>query len=148
MNLFKNTLKREHSSQIILGLLFIVYLVLGLRIPGPIADAVDTTLGKVLIVIAALSLFSYTNPILAVLGLFVAHDLIRRSSNQTGSTALSMYVPTEEKRQKQMVAMNHFPYTLEQEIVSKMTVSHESIIPEAPSNYKPILDDLHNASSL
>jgi len=148
MNLFKTTMKREHSSQIMVGLLFIVYLVLGLRIPGPIADAVDTTLGKVLIVIAALSLFAYTNPILAVLGLFVAHDLIRRSSNQTGSTALSMYVPTEEKKESQMQAMNHFPYTLEQEMVNKMTVSHKSIIPDSPSNYKPVLDDLHNASSL
>ena len=148
MNLFKTTMKREHSSQIMVGLLFIVYLVLGLRIPGPIAVAVDTTLGKVLIVIAALSLFAYANPILAVLGLFVAHDLIRRSSNQTGSTALSMYVPTEEKKESQMQAMNHFPYTLEQEMVNKMTVSHESIIPDSPSNYKPVLDDLHNASSL
>lgn len=148
MNLFKNAMKRENSSQIVLGLLFIIYLILGSKIPGPIADMVDTTLGKVLIVIAALSLFAYTNPILAVLGLFVAHDLIRRSSNQTGSTALSMYVPTEEKKERQMQAMNHFPYTLEQEMVNKMTVSHESIIPEAPANYKPVLDNLHDASSL
>ena len=93
-------------------------------------------------------MFNYANPILAVLSLFVAFDLIRRSSAATGIDALQKYGPSEEKRTSQFSAFNQFPYTLEQEIVAKMAPIAKSGSSLFQASYKPLLDNLHDASPL
>jgi hypothetical protein len=98
----------------------IVYLILGLKTPEPIANIIDTLVGKIVIILIVIYLFMHANPILAVLALFVAFDLIRRSSAATGIDALKKYAPSEEKKISQFTAFNQFPYTLEQEVVAKM----------------------------
>ena len=90
----------------------------------------------------------HANPFLAVLGLFVAFDLIRRSSMSTGIDALQRFAPSEDKKLTQFSAYNQFPYTLEQEMVTKMTPMVNSGISITPSSYKPMLDNLHNASTI
>jgi hypothetical protein len=112
--------KKQHKGELVLAIIFIIYLIIGLPTPEPIANLVDSILGKVIIVIVIISLFIYSNPILAVLALFVAYDLMRRSSNVTGIDALKKYLPTEEHKTSQFSAFNQFPYTLEQEVVKKM----------------------------
>jgi hypothetical protein len=88
------------------------------------------------------------HPILAVLALYVAFDLIRRSSMTTGIAALEKYAPTEEKKSSQFSAFNQFPYTLEQEVVAKMApiMQTGSSLTKAP--YKPLLDNLHDATPI
>jgi hypothetical protein len=86
------------------------------------------------------------HPILAVLALFVAFDLIRRSTLTTGLDALQKYAPTEEKKASQFSAFNQFPYTLEQEVVAKMAPVMQSGSSITQASFKPILDDLHDAS--
>jgi hypothetical protein len=93
-------------------------------------------------------IFMNYNPILAVLALFVAFDLIRRSSMTTGLDALQKYVPTEEKKSSQFTAFNQFPYTLEQEVIAKMAPIRESGSSLTQATYKPLLDNLHDASTL
>jgi len=90
----------------------------------------------------------HNNPILAVLALFVAFDLIRRSSVTTGIDALKRFAPSEEKKTSQFSAFNQFPYTLEQEVVKKMApiVQSGSIMTKA--SYKPLLDNLYDASPI
>jgi len=146
MDSLTNLFKKEKMIQLILVILFIVYLIMGYKTPEPIANMIDTLLGKTVIVIIVISLFAYTNPILAVLGLFVAYDLIRRSSLTTGSDALQRYAPSEEKKSSQFTAYNQFPYTLEQEMVKKMAPIIKTNSSYTPSSYKPVLDDLHDAA--
>jgi hypothetical protein len=93
-------------------------------------------------------LFAFFHPILAVLALFVEFDLIRRSSQSTGISALQKYAPTEEKKSSQFSAYNQFPYTLEQEIVAKMAPVMQSGSSITQASYKPLLDNLHDASSI
>ena len=88
------------------------------------------------------------NPLLAVLSLFVAFDLIRRSSTETGSAALQKYAPSEEKKSSQFTAYNQFPYTLEQEVVAKMAPIKNSGSSMSQSSYKPVLDNTYDASSI
>ena len=128
------------------AILLIVYLVLGFRTPDAVAGMVDSLVGKIVMFVIVIFLFLHANPLLAVLALFVAFDLMRRSSVATGIDALQKFAPSEEKRTSQFTAYNQFPYTLEQEVVAKMApmVSAGSSLTQA--SYKPMLDNLYDAS--
>ena len=93
-------------------------------------------------------MFTHNNPILAVLTLFVAFDLMRRSSVTTGIDALQRYAPTEEKKASQFSAFNQYQYTLEQEVVKKMTPMVQSGSSLTKATYKPLLENLYDASPI
>lgn len=133
-------------GELALAILLIVYLVLGFRTPDAVAGMVDSLVGKIVMFVVVIYLFLHANPLLAVLALFVAFDLMRRSSVATGIDALQKFAPSEEKRSSQFTAYNQFPYTLEQEVVAKMApmVSAGSSLTQA--SYKPLLDNLYDAS--
>lgn len=138
--------KKENMGELALAILLIVYLVLGFRTPDAVAGMVDSLVGKIVLFVIVIFLFLHANPLLAVLALFVAFDLMRRSSVATGIDALQKFAPSEEKRTSQFTAYNQFPYTLEQEVVAKMApmVSAGSSLTQA--SYKPMLDNLYDAS--
>ena len=148
MESFSSLLKKEHMGELVLVVLFIIYLIMGLKTPEPVAGMVDTLVGKIAIFIIIIYLFMHANPILAVLALFVGFDLIRRSSMATGIDALRRFAPSEEKKSSQFTAFNQFPYTLEQEVVAKMAPIMKSGSSLSQASYKPLLDNLYDASPL
>jgi hypothetical protein len=148
MESFSSLFKKEHMGELVLVVLFIIYLIMGSKTPEPVAGMVDTLVGKIVILITIIYLFMHANPILAVLALFVGFDLIRRSSMATGIDALQKYAPTEEKKSSQFTAFNQFPYTLEQEVVAKMSPIMKSGSSLSQASYKPLLDNLYDASPL
>lgn len=148
MESFSSLFKKENRTELVLVILFIVYLILGLKTPEPIANLVDTLAGKIVIFIIVIYLFMHTNPFLAILALFVAYNLIRRSSMITGLDALQKYAPSEEKKSSQFTAYNQFPYTLEQEVVAKMAPISQSGYSINQASYKPLLEELHDASPI
>lgn len=148
MESFLSLFKKEYISQLVLVILMIIYLILGLKTPEPVANIIDSLAGKIVMFVIVIYLFMHANPILAILSLFIAFDLIRRSSLTTGIDALKRYAPTEQKKSSQFTAFNQFPYTLEQEVVSKMAPIIKSGYSITQSSYKPILDNLYNAASL
>jgi hypothetical protein len=146
MESFSSLFKKEHMGELVLVILLIVYLILGFKTPEPIANIIDSLIGKVVIFIVVIYLFMHCNPILAVLSLFVAFDLIRRSSMTTGIDALQRFAPSEQKKSSQFTAFNQFPYTLEQEVVAKMAPIMKSGSSLNQASYKPLLDNLYDAS--
>ncbi len=148
MESFSSLLKKEHMGELVLVVLFIIYLIMGLKTPEPVAGLVDTLVGKIVIFVTIIYLFMHANPILAVLALFVGFDLIRRSSMATGIDALQRFAPSEEKKASQFTAFNQFPYTLEQEVVAKMAPVMKSGSSLSQASYKPLLDNLYDASPL
>jgi hypothetical protein len=153
MNSFKDFFKKEHMGELILIILMIIYLILGLKTPEIIATMIDNVIGKVVIVLIVIYLFIHSNPILAVLAALVAFDLMRRSNHSTtfgslGLGALAAYAPSEKKKMSQFSAFNQFPYTLEQEVVAKMAPIVRSGTSLSHASYKPLLDNLHDASPL
>ena len=112
--------KKGHVSELILAILFIIYLIMGSKTPEPVANIIDSLGGKIVLFIVVIYMFMNSNPVLAVLALFVAFDLVRRSSISTGVDAIKKYTPSEQKKASQFSAFNQFPYTLEQEMVKKM----------------------------
>jgi hypothetical protein len=148
MDSFSDLLKKEHRGELILSILFIIYLILGFKTPSSIANIVDSLFGKIVIFIIVIYLFMHSNFILAILALFVAFDIMRRSSMSTGLGALQKYAPSEVKKMSQFTAFNQFPYTLEQEVVKKMAPIVRSGTSLTPPSYKPLLDNLYDASPL
>jgi hypothetical protein len=148
MDSFKELFKKQNMGEFILIVAMIIYLILGLKTPELVANMVDNVVGKVVIILIVIYLFMHSNPILAGLAALVAFDLMRRSSESTGLGALAAYAPSEKKKMSQFTAFNQFPYTLEQEVVAKMAPIVRSGTSLTTSSYKPMLDNLHDASPL
>ena len=148
MDYFSDLFKKENMGQVILVVLFLIYIIMGYKTPETVANVVDTMYGKLIVACIALALLACSNPILGVLGLFVAFLLVQRSTITTGSAALAAYYPTEEKKFSNLTAMNQFPYTLEQEVVSKMAPINDTSDPNATSNFMPVLGNLYDAAPI
>lgn len=148
MESYSSLFKKEHMGELVLVILFIIYLIMGYKTPEPIANMIDSIVGKIVIFIIVIYMFMHTHPVLAVLALFVAFDLIRRSSVTTGIDALQRYAPSEEKKMSQFSAFNQFPYTLEQEVVKQMAPIVRSGSTLSKPSYKPLLDNLYDASPI
>ena len=141
MKNLKKLIATENRHQIILGVVFLIYIVGSVPTPDFLAQMVNTSVGTAIVVILALSMLGCCNPIVAVLGLVAAYELVKRSGN---AAPLAM-VPSEVTKLAQMERYNEFPKTLEEEMVQKMAplVSH----PPAPgANYKPVLNDIQDAA--
>lgn len=137
-----NLFKKEKMWELFLLILIIIYLIMGYDVPEPVANIVNTLIGKLLLVVGVIYMFIHLNPILAVLSLFAVFDLIRRSDSS------AKYLPSEEKKSGQLNAYNQFPYTLEQEMVKKMAPIVTSGSTLTKPSYKPMLEKLYDASSL
>ena len=147
MEYIDKLLEKRNMSQLLLVILFIIYLIMGFKMPDPVANMIDSSAGKVVVALVALLLFGYSNPILGVLGIMVAYQLIKSSSEKTGMAALEKYYPTEEKKWSPFTPTHQFPYTLEQEVVKQMAPQKfNSNYVKAP--YRPMLDDTHDAAKI
>lgn len=138
---------KKNLSQLLLEILFIIYLVMDYKIPEWIATIIDSAFGKIIVVLIALMLFAYSNPVLGVLSLLVAYQIIKTASVKTGIAGLEQYYPTEEKKWSPFTPAHQFPYTLEQEVVKNMTLQKFNT-DYVKSPFKPTLDDTHDASPL
>ena len=152
MNSFSQLLKKDHRGELFLTILIIIYLVMGSKTPQKLSDLVNTMLGKLVILSVVIYLFLYKNSVLAVLVLFAAFDLMRRSSNSiVNLERIFLNPPCEDGKdmsQYPFTPYNQFPYTLEQEVVKKMApiVQSGSVLTKA--SYKPFLESDHDASPI
>lgn len=135
----------KNILQAILTILFVFYLITDKKLPVPIANLVDTPLGKVIVVMLSLSLFAYTNPLLSILGVCVAYFIINSATMQTGTYGLEEYTPTENKKWSSFEPRQNHTYTLEEEIV-KERASQRFNTSFVKTPWRPLLDNTHNAS--
>jgi len=150
MEYFNELFEKKNMGQMILVILFILYLLTDNQTPESVANIIDTMAGKILVILVALFLFAYSNPILGVLGLFVAYRLIQNASMSSTlilNTSLDSYYPTQQKVWSPFTPTNQFSYTLEEEVVKQMAPQKFNLTYEAPS-FKPALDDTHNAAPI
>ena len=143
--------KKENLGDLILTILFIIYLIMGYKTPQPVASIIDSLVGKIVVLVVVIYLFLFHHPVLAVLGLFVAFDLIRRSSASKNNGTMTIeeskkYAPCENNKSSQFTAFNQFPYTLEQEVIKKMAPIIKPGTSMTKSSYKPLLENLYDAS--
>lgn len=139
-------LVKEVKHHYVLSALLAYFVVFRVNVPHLLAGVVDTLLGRVVVITAALSLL-FVHPVLGSVAILAAYELIRRSENTTGSGPLRRFLPSETKKGKEFSAMNQFPTTVEEEVIHKMIprVSGHTL-PKA--SYKPVQDKLHQAAQL
>ena len=140
--------ERKNMGQLILIILFLIYLVIGYETPYDLAILIDTIWGKAIIIIIAIVLFAVCNPILGILGFFVAYKLIMTSSIDSGNYGKQYYIPTEERKYANMINNNEYPYTLEQEIVKLRAPIYDYNSDNQTYSFTSTLDDQKNAASV
>ena len=115
-------LKSVSPLEIFLFILFVVYIVFSIPTPNVIVPFIDSPLGLGAILIITLYLFLYTTPILGILSIFVAYELLRRSCKITGQTPIVEYTPTQVKKDQYMKEMNPPTHvvSLEEEIIHQI----------------------------
>jgi len=84
MNYLKLLLKEVKSHELVVGAILIIYILAGVPTPGFLADLVDTTIGTIVVIVLACSLFVSVHPVLGVIGLVAAYELLKRSGSATG----------------------------------------------------------------
>lgn len=141
---FKSLSSLESSLLVV----FILYLVLPIQTPQVLAGTVDSPLGMLAIFIVTIYLFFYSNPVLAIVYVFVAYELLRRSSQVTGRIGIVQYTPTQVKKDSEMRAMNPpVVETLEEQVVQKMApIGRSDPIVYTSSTFKPVAEKIDGAS--
>lgn len=137
--------------ELVLFVLFLLYLLFPVPTPAMVIPYINTNLGIGMIIIIALYMLFYTTPILGVLTLFVAYELLRRSSNGLvrSKVPLVRHTPSQPRKDKEMKKMNPtVEVTLEEEVVNKMApVGKSSAVGEmVQSSFKPIQETVEGAS--
>lgn len=148
MDKFKSSvLKYEKKHELLLGVLFIAYILSNIQSPMWITLNIHNNYSKFLLFLFVLSLFYAVSPMVAVLGLFAVVELVKRSKLDDKFN-LANQIPAEDTRTYEMLKMNQFPNTLEEEMVNNMEpLVNKNTYLGTPS-YKPVLEDDGNATLL
>lgn len=140
-----------------LSVVLILFLVMQSPVPSVVAQWIDTTVGVAVVGVVALYLFFNTHPVLGVLSLIAAYDLLRRSMMTAGRNTLSEMMPTassastsgkmtpgaavpsESSRTAQLQAMNPVRETaLEEEVIN--TAAPIGVAPKGAATLESYVD--------
>lgn len=154
-----NILELKNFGIFDIGLLalFVIYIVFPVPTPQWLVPLIDSPIGMVTMFAVALGLFVYQSPILGVLFIFVAYELLRRNhyasprspivpTTQYSANRVPQKIPTQAEKNIELQVLNPPKIaTLEEEVISKespLGVSHPIIGVETsfhPSNSKSVL---------
>jgi len=134
--------------EIALLVVFVLYVVLPVQTPQFLSGIIDSSLGMLTVFILAIYLFLNVNPIVAVVFILVAYELLRRSSQKVGHVTVMQYTPSQARKDAEMVAMNPpKAVTLEEEVVNKMApIGHSDPSVFVGTTFKPVADKLKDGS--
>lgn len=132
--------------EVILFIIFVLYIVFQPATPPGLSVLIDNPVGAVVVMAAAAYLLLYTHPVLGVLSIFVAYELLRRST-------MVRFIPTiitQEKEQpkvdeKQRSFNPPAERTLEEDLVAQMAPIEVSAN-YVETGFKPVSEDVHGAS--
>jgi len=140
-------MKPVNRMNVVFGVLLVCFIVMDLKVPDNMAKGVNSVGGQVVLVGITLFLFTQTHPIIGILFAITAFELIN-SSSDLSMYSISQYIPSEDRKKKQMDSYNEVPYTsLEEEMVDTVSPlpEHQSVVTGA--NYMPVLSECGTSSS-
>lgn len=160
------SLKNITLPESLVLVVFVLYLIFPINTPSSISPYVESPIGLLVIFAITVSLFVYSHPVLAVLYLFVAYTLLRRSATVKNNVNFVQYTKTTKQNQndasKQVVDATppteeprninpggSQPVTLEEEIVlEKAPIGVSDKIAFIQSSYKPVATNTNGVSFL
>lgn len=134
--------------EMILFMLFVAYISFKPVSPPVLSSLIDTPIGTAVVIMLTVYMFLFTHPILGILSIFVAYELIRRNNKMT----LSMIQYTTVKQPKidpviQEIVPEPEPEevhaTLEETVINDMAPIP---IDALGHRIEPVLESVHNAS--
>jgi len=136
--------------EVILFILFVFYLVFQVKTPAVLAGLINSPVGMILVLFFAIYMFLYTHPILGILSIFVAYEVIRRSSLTSGKVILAQYSPTQPKIDAELKSMNPpKERTLEEDVVEQMApVGKSEPAGYVMTSFKPVAEDVYGAANI
>jgi hypothetical protein len=148
INMFNKVLNEINKDKQNYMFVFLIalFIILNIDVPQQIAELLDNIIVKALLYLAALFLLS-KHRVLGAVALIGVYELIRRSEIKSGTNAIKKYLPTQIHKDRHLSAMNQFPTTLEEEIVSNM-VPLVNNAPLSKPSYKPVLSANNSASTI
>jgi hypothetical protein len=159
-------LKNIHVSEMLVLTIFILYLIFPVATPSTFSPYIESPLGMIVLFSTILSLFLYSHPIVAVLFLFVAYTLLRRSAVAHPKTAYVQYTestPVKMKEAQQEIddatpphheprnarVSGPQPVSLEEEIVAeKAPIGVSDKIEIVKTAYLPVSTNVMGASTI
>ena len=135
--------------EVIIFIIFVLYLVFQIKTPF-LAGFIDSPVGMIVVFGLTIFMFLYSHPILGILSIFVAYELLSRSSIKIPNVIPQQQVLTQPKIDAEIKAMNPpKEITLEEDIVKQMAPVAKS----EPSGYvvtsfKPVAENVHGASAM
>ena len=147
---FQDLLKKQNQNQLVLGIVLFIYILFDVPVPEVVTPFINSLLGQVVLVLVAIMLLIYFNPILGVLGLFVAFLMIRKTSSslipQTPVSTVTQDQKNSDMR-KMNAERNKNKESLEESVINNMKplVSNNNF---SNASYKPVLDDNMGGSNL
>ena len=91
MKNLNDLLKAEKRHQLLLGVVFVIYILMNVQTPRTLAGLVDNLYGNIAVVVIALSVFTQSSPVVGILALVAAYELIKRSNVGTGDHIIGQY---------------------------------------------------------
>lgn len=153
--------------EIVLIIIFTVYIISPVESPIAVSNFVGSPLGLIAIFVVTAFLFIYTNPILGILYLFVAYEMLRRSdkvatvhhNDQSYGKFLPITMPLAPTTMPNMTPMLNalkaqtstdvvpLTHSLEEEIISSnVSIPEGDTMNYVETLFKPIVGNIHNAS--
>ena len=146
MNIMKS-LKFNDKRHYVLAAVLALFIIMDIQVPNQVANLVDTIVGKIVVIMVGLSLM-VINPLVGVLGVIAAYELVRRSSASGDLfTDISVLIPNEEDKHNEMQVYQNNKITVEEEVIANMLPRTATDALDNPS-YKPIQNKLHAAVKL
>jgi len=144
MEIFRTLSRRDKRSELILLILFIIYILFNIRTPDFLASYVDTVGGYMVVVgLFILLCKSVSVWTVAALGAVAMIIFVQRSRVSTGTAAMSLFLPSEMQKTNYLSTLHQMPVTLEEEMVHKMAPFQGHISDDG--TYKPVLDNTYDA---
>lgn len=144
------SLKSMRPVEIVLFVVFMIYIVFPIGTPEMLAPYFDSALGMVFLFAVTMALFVYTNPILGVLYIFVAYEVLRRSSGSAGNSraVIMKYTPTQVAKDEDLRKMNPVvEKTVEEEVIEvRAPIGKSEPTEYVMTSFKPVAEKLEGAS--
>uniref|UniRef100_A0A6C0I3E3 Uncharacterized protein n=1 Tax=viral metagenome TaxID=1070528 RepID=A0A6C0I3E3_9ZZZZ len=139
------------------GILILLYLIFPVPTPLFLNGIADSPIGIGMMLLAAVFLFFYVNPIISILFVFAVYELLRRMNNNNSNSNAAMVttasVPTsvsQAKKDEELIEMNKELKTdsLEVDMITNMSpIGKSEPVQFLPTSYKPVSESIGSAST-
>lgn len=132
-------MKQLSVLEIVTLVVLSIFIIVPLYPPVPLANLIESFLGKLAVLVISLLLLSNVKPVIGIVGLYAAFVLVYRSSSHL-LPKNNFAIPETRKEFDKMASHNQFPVTLEEEVVQKRVPVDNQSIKTIGESYKPVYD--------